>query len=162
MYLLASAGFSRRTPNRVLTNVVWLLSLIGIAWNVMFVIWEATTWANCNDGGNTLLPAHPECLNRKYPLEQQADWTFIIMVVAGGVLWAPMFIAFWIVQQIMNTDMAKASLDAQGELEILDDDDEAYGISEHIAARRHHRQPRGANGQYVSDIGHHIHEHRDE
>jgi len=156
MYLLVSSAFTKKKPNRLLTYIVWFGSLLAIGWNVMFVIWEATTWANCDAGGNTLLPAHPECLNRKFPLEQQADWTFIIIVISGGVLCAPSIVAFWISQQVLNTALAANVFETQGDVEI-GTYDEPIGHERRGGEHSGKKPNRPAHASTASDIGYGLH-----
>lgn len=126
VYLLFTTAIRRRRGSRILPYIVMLMCAIAVAWSIVFVIWQATVWANCNDGGN-ILPAHPECINRKYPQEQSADWTFIIQVIGGGILAIPSLFGFWITQQVVNTELAAYSIGVDGGYigdDISDADDE--------------------------------------
>ena len=114
VYLLFTSALRQRRPARILPYVFGFLAAAAVAWALFFVIWQAVVWANCNDGGNTLIPAHPECINRNYPAEQSADWTFIIQVISGGILAFPSFMACWICMDIINTELAAYTLASSG------------------------------------------------
>lgn len=118
MLLLLTAAFTKRKPSRFLTYGTIFVALTSVAWNVIFVIWQATVWSRCNDGAGTLIPAHPECVNRNYPLKQSADWTFIIQVIAAGVLCLPSLIAFYIAQQVVNTALGAGTYVYRGGVEV--------------------------------------------
>lgn len=125
LYLLFTSALRQRRPSRILPYVLGFLAAAAVAWALFFVIWQAVVWANCNDGGNTLIPAHPECINRNYPAEQSADWTFIIQVISGGILAFPSLMGALICMNVIDTELAAYTL-ATSEGEYINEDIECH------------------------------------
>ncbi len=160
VYLLFTSALRQRRPARVLPHIISIICMIAIAWSLIFVIWQATVWANCNDGGNTLIPAHPECINRKYPQIQSADWTFIIQVIAGGILAVPSAIGWWLAQQVINTELAAYTLATSSDEYIGEEMDSSDDIECHRKkkSKKSKKSKKRKNAsrqpqQPVSDIG---------
>lgn len=80
---LLMSQMSNKTRN--VRFISWMhIGVCGAAlvWGLIFAAWEITAWTECNDPG----PKHPECRNREYPAETIADYSFIMMVIASGVM----------------------------------------------------------------------------
>lgn len=153
LYLLFSAALRHRRASRILPHIISIICMLAVGWSLFFVVWQATIWAKCNDGGNTLIPAHPECINRKYPQDQSADWTFIIQVIAGGILAFPSAMGCWISQQVINTELAAYTMAVSSD-EYIGNDIECRKPPK---TKKHKQSKRkNATQKFTSDIGSHL------
>ncbi len=103
----------------------------ALIWCLIFCAWEITAWTECNDPG----PKHPECRNREYPAKTIADYSFIMMVIAGAVMAGAMMWALYF-NSMVGINRAALSVAAQADIALVN---ERYGRKH---KEHHHKEPK--------------------
>lgn len=109
--VMLSVASSKTRSLRLISGLHQGACGVALLWCLLFCAWEITAWTECNDIG----PKHPECRNREYPAKTIADYSFIMMVIAGGVMAAAMAWALYF-NSMVGINRTALQLSAQASL----------------------------------------------
>lgn len=112
--VMYSAASSKARSLSTIAWVHWGWCIIVGCWCLYFCAYNIKTWTECNDPG----PKHPECRNREYPAKTIADYSFIMMTIAGGVFAFVMAI-FVYMNVVTGINRISLSLSARADVEEL-------------------------------------------
>ena len=116
VYVVAALVSASRQKTNGLTLITWIhfaLCVVAAGWCLFFVAISIVGWAECNDPG----PRHPECRNREYPAKTIADYSFIMMVISGGVMAAIMVWCIYFNRVSVAMRLALA-INAEGQMDM--------------------------------------------